>query len=798
MQGLGKSIAGFAGAFNAFAGVQEKNDKIDTNMKLLEFQMDQDQKQFEAQTAIDGDGRNHVDTSLNRYDFDAGGLLNNIPESQRDRASLQLKRSRFSIQNEAQRQQMGYQNEYWKGRGVEYGNNVIQKVITPDSLKEGGLEAAKAATGIIDKSLQDMPVSPRIKGAMKKTLTKAAAERVVETIDPKQYFKMMQQKASVEKVAPKKTSSILPKNPVGKAIEMAANSEGLDPNIVGQIAKIESNFKPHAKNPLSSARGLGQFINSTARSYGLKNDGSDSIAAQARALASFTADNAKGLKAALGRNPTPGELYLAHFAGMGGARKIATAKGNAPISAVLGKDAVRANPFLRGKTVAQVQSWAAKKMGAGGNVKIASNSNDISDYLFSEKNVKRVQKRHEAAIEAETVSRMTGKSSVVLETAVDGLRDQLEANPGNADLAVAVKAAEGKLKQQHSALKNDPLKYADDQGVAEVPSLITAQDPVKGISRRIEDAEKVADTYQIEPTYFRQEERAFYAQKFNELDVNGKLEMLKAFEQGAGGKAGKLLKELNGVDQSMAHIGGLYLTGQRETAILAMQGLDVMKDKGLKNVTESLKNADVLSAYSAKFGNAFGPDTIKQSGPFIATAKAIATAKMLQGVTPSDALAEGMKLATGYSENNGEQYGGIGEFNDQSFLMHPDHKASDVLDVFEHLVTRDNYKENDNPNSDRNDRRGVEINEKPLDIFLKIDGVNPTNPDTHRPVTAEDMEDASFISVGPGRYIIQIDGLPLRDTKSAVNVGDGLTAYPDVYVFDLAKNMDRVKDIIQY
>ena len=66
--------------------------------------------------------------------------------------------------------------------------------------------------------------------------------------------------------------------------------------------------------------------------------------------------------------------------------------------------------------------------------------------------------------------------------------------------------------------------------------------------------------------------------------------------------------------------------------MLAMQGMEIMKDKSLKDITERVKGADVSAAYSNYFGNTFGPDSLKAAGPFLSTAKSIATtAKMVQG-----------------------------------------------------------------------------------------------------------------------------------------------------------------------
>lgn len=78
--------------------------------------------------------------------------------------------------------------------------------------------------------------------------------------------------------------------------------------------------------------------------------------------AAYAADNGQVLSKA-GFDPTPGNSYLAHFAGPQGAVKVLSADPNAPVASILGEAAVKANPFLQGMTAADLQAWASRKMG---------------------------------------------------------------------------------------------------------------------------------------------------------------------------------------------------------------------------------------------------------------------------------------------------------------------------------------------------------------------------------------------------------------------------------------------------
>jgi hypothetical protein len=63
-----------------------------------------------------------------------------------------------------------------------------------------------------------------------------------------------------------------------------------------------------------------------------------------------------------GFEPTEGNIYLAHFAGPGGASALLGADPSASAGAILGEKVVKANPFLKNMTVADIKDWAAKKM----------------------------------------------------------------------------------------------------------------------------------------------------------------------------------------------------------------------------------------------------------------------------------------------------------------------------------------------------------------------------------------------------------------------------------------------------
>lgn len=153
---------------------------------------------------------------------------------------------------------------------------------------------------------------------------------------------------------------------VDSAVEIAA--------FKSKVRGAESAGDPAADNPRSSAQGLYQFIDSTFiqtwwKVFGFETPRHEILRhkfdpdIQEKLMDRLTADNAAALRS-IGAPVTRTNLYLAHFAGAGGARKILRADPDTPIVDLLGPDAVRRNPeVLKGKSASEVIAWAARKMG---------------------------------------------------------------------------------------------------------------------------------------------------------------------------------------------------------------------------------------------------------------------------------------------------------------------------------------------------------------------------------------------------------------------------------------------------
>ncbi|MBN9073329.1 MAG: M23 family metallopeptidase [Rhizobiales bacterium] len=157
--------------------------------------------------------------------------------------------------------------------------------------------------------------------------------------------------------------------------------------LTDRIIHVESGGSSHAKNPRSSATGLGQFISSTwvrmmntyrpdlARSLSQ----ADLLALRfdptiSREMVRNLAREGEAYLKARGHKITAGRLYLCHFLGMEGAHQVLAASGSSMLGDLLGSGVIQANPFLTGKTASYVVDWAERKMNRKGYVPSSSGS----------------------------------------------------------------------------------------------------------------------------------------------------------------------------------------------------------------------------------------------------------------------------------------------------------------------------------------------------------------------------------------------------------------------------------------
>lgn len=177
------------------------------------------------------------------------------------------------------------------------------------------------------------------------------------------------------------TYSVVPEGGAAPVAAAPAASRVAAPAVGDAQAMRTAQIEGMGKNPMSSAQGLHQFIDSTFIGTAKKvfpelanKSPAEILALRGTKLADgtpiesaleqrFRTDNIASLTSA-GIQPTPGNTYLAHFLGAGGARSVLGADPSTPVSQLLSPEAIAANKsVLEGKTAGEVAAWAASKFG---------------------------------------------------------------------------------------------------------------------------------------------------------------------------------------------------------------------------------------------------------------------------------------------------------------------------------------------------------------------------------------------------------------------------------------------------
>jgi hypothetical protein len=145
-------------------------------------------------------------------------------------------------------------------------------------------------------------------------------------------------------------------------IRAAAQAKGVDPEVAVSIARAESGLDPNAKAKSSTASGLFQILNSTwsgnKGAPGKQFNADENI----RVGTDIISQNVNSLKKFLGRDPSPKEVYAAHYFGATGAQKFLTAAPDTPAKQLFSEKVLAANPNLQGKTAAQISAQLEGKL----------------------------------------------------------------------------------------------------------------------------------------------------------------------------------------------------------------------------------------------------------------------------------------------------------------------------------------------------------------------------------------------------------------------------------------------------
>lgn len=279
-------------------------------------------------------------------------------------------------------------NKQWDERFVGFMSTVPDRAKAEYAYKgqalrnnwdtQGSSFERTASTTWFKTGVEDESSKSKIAVNQSPELFEAERARLFETINKTGLSEI--EKESLRRETDRGLAAVLGKALARDGTWTAANTpvQGSVAVFVNRILNRESGGDPNAKNPNSTATGLGQFLEKTwveqlrltrpeltsgkadEELYALRLDPEISREVTTR----YALENANKLRAA-NIAPTPGNIYLAHFLGPTGAMRVLSARDEQPIETVVSSDAMNSNKsvFSKMSTARDLKDWAKAQMG---------------------------------------------------------------------------------------------------------------------------------------------------------------------------------------------------------------------------------------------------------------------------------------------------------------------------------------------------------------------------------------------------------------------------------------------------
>lgn len=323
-------------------------------------------------------------------------------------------------------------------------------------------------------------------------------------------------------------------------------------------------------------------------------------------------------------------------------------------------------------------------------------------------------------------------------------RGRLNAKSGVKQVEAArITMAENLLSTMNTGIRTDPLSWAARAGTHQVaPLTLVGEEADASIGQRKQDAFAVAAYYGIQPRYLTDEEAQQLSEVAEGKDLDTKLALVVAVSNGFGpATAPQVFREIAAKGApTLAHAGGLALTGDAAAARDGLAGLQLLADKSGAPPPAGTPAYD----FEALAGTAFAlqPSTggrVREFARGIYAARA-ARRGLAADVLDKDLWERSVQEAAGavYLEN-GARMGGIVDFNGRRVVVPRDIAADQFTDVVNMLSDED------------------------LAGAAHGDGT---------PLTAADLHDGFFsnpdvwlVSAGHGRYRVAVTDPALGDPE---------------------------------
>jgi hypothetical protein len=269
------------------------------------------------------------DTSLKQLIANPGFIRNiialDVIDPEGAAVARQYVRSGLDVERGRQVTNFGSIEAFLSDKGIVWDGSAY--VLSPDAQDIAGAVTSPGRRGFAPMptiaGMAPLPMDPlqEFSGVIKQAMDRRAA---IVTIDRAMKALEVPTAETTNRAGGAGSGSSSTPTNIGDALGLDFTTleaeNGLPQGYLERTAFLESGGDPLAQNPESSAGGLFQFIDGTAKDYGVK-DRFDPVQATDGAV-DVAVDNMRTLTAALGREPTGAELYLAHQQGGGGARAL--------------------------------------------------------------------------------------------------------------------------------------------------------------------------------------------------------------------------------------------------------------------------------------------------------------------------------------------------------------------------------------------------------------------------------------------------------------------------------------------
>lgn len=338
-----------------------------------------------------------------------------------------------------------------------------------------------------------------------------------------------------------------------------------------------------------------------------------------------------------------------------------------------------------------------------------------------------------------------GAKPEVLDAQIAALETRMFQEGATEAATTTLSVMTGLRKQMDMGLKQDPLGWAVNAGVAEIAPLdvTSAEGFTASLAGRVSAAQAVASHYDVPPVYFRPAERAALV-KAAEKDPLMLPQMAGSMIAAFGADTPAALAELSADAPVIAHIADLqHRTGDPALTVEAAEALAMRKADGYKSALPG----------QAKISNAASP----RLGPALSHAPAAANAALetataifeyraaRRGIDPSkvddpadpahELFMDALDASVGGRMIGGVKHGGFAMVNGRETIAPEDMPADDL----ENLISR--------------------LSDEDLMFQEEIVSANGV------PIRTRDIANGTLIYAGPGRYHVALGDIASGDPR---------------------------------